>query len=118
MMQVNGTSNTSYGHFIPGMSTILETKFNDEGRHRRPRQWGKDARANNAGDLTAGNWRLHRRLSGWGVAKALETKQLGIGDVAGDLAAGEWKRGRDLVTGVWKQRQRVIAWGMKTPLVT
>ena len=93
-MQVNGTSNTSYGHFIPGMSTILETKFNDEGRHRRPRQWGKDARANNAGDLIAGNWRLHRRLSGWGVAKALETKQLGIGDVAGDLAAGEWKRGR------------------------
>jgi len=73
------------------MSIILETKFNDEGRHRRPRKWGKDARVNNAGDLTAGNWRLHR--SGWGVVMTLETEQLGIGDVAGDL-----------VTGVWKQR--------------
>ena len=79
-MQVNGTSNTSYGHFIPGMSTILETKLNDEGRHWGPSYWGKNARANNAGDLTAGNWRLHQRLSGWGVAMTLETKQLGSGD--------------------------------------
>ena len=93
MMQVNGTSNTSHGHFIAGMSIILETKFNDESRYRRPRKWGKDARVNNTGDLTAGSWRLHLRLSGWGVVMTLETKQLGIGDVA-----------RDLVTGVWKQR--------------
>ena len=79
-MQVNGTSNTSYGHFIPGMSTILETKLNDEGRHRRPRRWGKDARANNTGDLTAGNCILHRRLRG-----------LVSGDDIGDQAAWDWR---------------------------
>ena len=78
MAQVTPDVDTSF----PRWSTILETKLNDGGRHRRPSRWGKDARANIAGDLTAGNWRLHRRLSGWGVATTLETKQLGIGDVA------------------------------------
>ena len=33
----------------------------------------------------------HWRLSSWGVAMTLETKQVGIGDVAGDLVTGEWK---------------------------
>ena len=33
----------------------------------------------------------------------LETKQLGTGDVAGDLAAGEWKR-----------RRRFSDWGVET----
>ena len=88
MAQVTPRVDTSF----LGWSTIPETKLNDGGRHRRPSGWGKDARASNDGDLTAGNWRLHRILSGWGVTTTLETKQLGIGDVAGDLAAGEWKQ--------------------------
>jgi len=57
-----------------GWSMILETKLNDGGRHRRPSQWGKDAGANNTGDLTAWNWKCHWRLSSWGVAMTLETK--------------------------------------------
>jgi len=88
MAQVTPRVDTSF----LGWSTIPETKLNDGGRHRRPSGWGKDARASNDGDLTAGNWRLHQILSGWGVTTTLETKQLGIGDVAGDLAAGEWKQ--------------------------
>ena len=63
-----------------GWSMILETKLNDGCRHWRPSWWGKDA----------GETR-HWRLSSWGVAMTLETKQVGIGDVAGDLVAGEWK---------------------------
>ena len=37
------------------------------------------------------------------MATTLETKQLGIGDITGDLVAGEWKR-----------RRRFSDWGVET----
>ena len=41
--------------------------------------------------METGERRRHWRLTSWGVAMTLETKQAGIADVAGDLLAGEWK---------------------------
>ena len=43
-------------------------------------------------ELKDGEWRLHRRLRGWGVETRLETEGLRSGVDTGDLAAGEWRR--------------------------
>ena len=110
MAQVTPHVDTSF----LGWSKIPETKVNDGGRHWRPSGWGKDARASNDGDLTAGNWRLHQILSGRGVTATLETKQLGIGDVAGDLAAG----GGDLLPGEWRRHWRLSVRGLETTVET
>ena len=57
------------------------------------------------GDLAAGEWRRHRRLSRWELEMKLETKRLGTGDDVGDEASGDWRQ-------LW----RLSGWGVETML--
>lgn len=77
-----------------------------------------------AGDLAAGYWKQRWRPSSWGtprewgpettletkcleVEKTLETERLRIGDEAGGLAPGEWRR-----------HCRLSGWGLETTVET
>ena len=57
------------------------------------------------GDLAAGEWRRHWRLSSWELETKLEAKRLGTGDDVGDEATGDWRR-----------RWRLSGWGVETML--